>query len=402
MSSPDLYAILGADRGATEEDLKKAYRRAALLAHPDKPTGSKEKFQAVNEAYTILSNPSAREEYDRTGRVPQGGEAPPPPADISEILGSLFSGMGTGFGIPGGIPIPMMFAGGGGGPPGKMMRRVRGPNKVHEIGVSLADLWAGKVFTLNMKRDVVCEGCAGRGGRDFRGCAGCSGRGFRITQHQMGPMLVASHDACRECRGEGQTAGASCTDCGGRRVIETEKTLDVRIERGMAEGDRLVFSEACSESPDFERPGDVVLVLRAAAGGVDGGWERRGNALIVTVELDLGEALLGWERRLEGHPSGATVPVVWEGGVVRDREVLRVPGWGMPIRGGGGDTDVSGANQQFGDLLLVCRVRAQEGTWSEEQLRALQTVWPGWRKPVGEGAHRPERFTEDGTESIYR
>lgn len=387
-SSGDLYAVLGAERGATEEDLKKAYRRAALLAHPDKPTGSKEKFQAVAEAYTILSNPTARAEYDRTGRVPQGGEAPPPPADISELLGSLF---GTGFGVPGGFPIPMMFGGGNGGG-GPMLRRARGPNKVHEIGVSLADLWNGKVFTLKMKRETICEGCAGRGGKDFRSCSGCGGRGFRFIQQQMGPMLVSSQAGCADCRGEGQQIGSKCTDCGGRRVVETEKTLDVHIERGMAEGDRIVFPGACSESPDFDSPGDVVLVLRAAAGGTNNGWERRDSALVATVDLNLGEALLGWERILEGHPSGTSVPVIWESGVVRDREVLRVPGWGMPIR----SKDVSGDDIRFGDLLLVCRVREQEGTWSEEQLRALQTVWPEWKKPIsGSGVHRAQRFTED-------
>jgi DnaJ-class molecular chaperone len=384
-SSSDLYSRLGVERGVSTEDLKKAYKRAALVAHPDKPTGSKEKFQAVNEAYTVLSNPDARAEYDRTGRVPQGGEAPPPPADLSEILGSLFGG---GFGVPGGFPIPMhmMFGGGpGGGGGAPVLRRARGPNKIHEIGVTLAELWAGKVFTLNMKRDVLCSGCGGSGGREFRTCEPCSGRGFRIVRQQLGPMLVTSQDGCGDCRGAGRVAGAVCDDCGGRRVIETEKTLDVRVERGMAEGERIVFSEACSESPDFEKPGDVVLVLRAAAGDT-GVWERRGSALIVEVSLSVAESLLGWERRLEGHPSGSIVPVVWEGGAVRDREVLRVPGWGMPVRGS--------EDPEFGDLLIICRVQVQDGTWSEEQLRALQSVWPEWKKPVGDGAHRAERASQ--------
>ena len=388
----DLYRLLGADRSASAEDLKKAYRKAALLAHPDKPTGSKEKFQAVNEAYTVLSNPDARAEYDRTGRVPRGGEAPPPPADLSEILGSLFGG---GFGVPGGFPIPMnMMFGGGSGP---LLRRARGPNKVHEIGVTLAELWAGKVFTLNMKRDVLCAGCSGSGGREFRNCESCAGRGFRVVRQQLGPMLVASQEGCADCRGEGRTAGAVCDDCGGRRVLETEKTLDVRIERGMAEGERLVFPEACSESPDFERPGDVVLVLRAAAGdnSSGGGWERRGSALVMEVGLSVAESLLGWERSLGGHPSGTPVPVVWEGGVVRDREVLRVPGWGMPLRSKGNGVSSEGEEVRFGDLLIVCRVQSQEGTWSEEQLRALQSVWPDWKKPIGEGAHRAERVVSE-------
>jgi DnaJ family protein A protein 2 len=390
-SSQDLYAILGVGRDASEEDLKKAYKRAALLAHPDKPTGSKEKFQAVNEAYTVLSNAEARAEYDHTGRVPREGEAPPPPSDLMEMLGSLFQG---GFGVPGGIPIPMMF---GGGSPMSVMRRARGPNKVHEIGVPLADLWAGKTFTLHMKRDVLCGGCAGKGGTGFRPCGPCGGRCFRVVRQQMGPMIIASQEPCQDCHGAGEKASATCVECGGRRVTETEKTLEVRIERGMTEGDRIVFPEACSESPDFERPGDVVLVLRAASADAGSGWERRGDALVVEVSLTLAESLLGWERVLEGHPSGTSLPVTWEGGVVRDREVLRVPGWGMPIRriGDGIDVDASPDNKvEFGDLLLVCRIQEeQQGAWSEQQRRALQSVWADWKAPTGgAGAHRVERY----------
>lgn len=381
----DLYKLLGVGRDVSEEDLKKAYRRAALLAHPDKPSGSKEKFQAVNEAYQVLSNSAARAEYDRTGKIPREGEAPPPPADISEILGSLFGG---GMGMPGGIPIPMMFGGGfggGGGPPGTMMRRARGPNKVHEIGVSLAEFWTGKVFTLKMKRDVLCGGCDGKGGTDFRACEPCSGRGVRIVRQQMGPMVIQSQEGCGSCRGEGRVVGTTCVGCGGRRVVETEKSLEVRVERGMTESDRIVFPEACSESPDFEKPGDLVLVLRSAEGdsAVVAGWERRGTSLVMEVSLSMAESLLGWERQLEGHPSGSVVPVVWESGAVREGEVLRVPGWGMPIVNEAG---------RFGDLLLICRLRSQEGTWSEEQRRALQAVWPEWRPPTRrEGAHLLER-----------
>jgi DnaJ family protein A protein 2 len=298
-------------------------------------------------------------------------------------LGSIFGG---GFGVPGGFPIPMMFGGGGGGSGRVVLRRAQGPNKVHEIGVTLADLWAGKAFTLNMKREVLCGGCSGRGGTEFRACGGCAGRGFRIVRQQMGPMLIASQEPCGDCRGEGQIVDVSCLECGGRRVVEATKALEVRIEPGMSEGDRVVFPEACSESPEFERPGDVVLVLRAATGS-DGSWIRRGRALVKEVTLDVAESLLGWERLLEGRPSSVAVPVVWEGGVVRDGEVLRVPGWGMPLRGEGGGK---------GDLLLVCRVAAPESPLSDEQQRALQAVWPEWRKPGSiAGAHRLERSRGD-------
>jgi DnaJ family protein A protein 2 len=385
-AADDLYALLGVGRSASDEELKKAFRRAALETHPDKPGGSKEKFQAVNEAYQVLGNPQKRAEYDATGRVPMDGDGPDGGmgggVDISEILGSLFGrGMAGGFGTPEGIPFPM-FGGMGGGH--GMGKAPRGPNKVHEIGVSLADLWAGKTFTLNMKRDVLCGDCSGAGGTRMEACGGCSGRGFRLRRQQMGPMVVASQEPCGECRGAGQKAADRCAGCEGRRVVGRDSVLDGRIEPGMQEGDRLVFPGQCSESPDFEAPGDVVLVLRSATGDPAAStWIRRGADLMCEVRLGLAESLLGWERQMEGHPSGRPLEIIWTEGALRDGEVLRVPGWGMPVRGSPG---------KYGDLRLVCRVDRMEGSWSEEQRRALQAVWPEWKAPTAkEGMCVPQR-----------
>jgi DnaJ family protein A protein 2 len=166
--------------------------------------------------------------------------------------------------------------------------------------------------------------------------------------------------------------------------------LDVVIEPGMQEGDRIVFPGQCSESPDFETPGDVILVVRSASTDT-AAWERRGADLIVKVELTLAESLLGWSRSLSGHPSGLSVPLVWRGGVVRDGEVLRVPGWGMPRR------SAASAVGEKGELRLLCRVAVVDmangqGAWSEEQQRALKSVWPDWVEPVEEeGSVKPER-----------
>ncbi|NDE17109.1 J domain-containing protein [bacterium] len=376
MTTENLYGLLGVERGASADDLKKAWRRAALIHHPDKG-GDPEIFKRIQEAYTVLSDPGARAEYDATGRVRRGDDAPPPPQDISEILGSLFGGVGGG-----GFPIPMFGFGGGGAGAGGGGRPAKGPNKVHEIGVPLADLWAGKTFKLNMKREVLCGRCDGRGGTRMENCGGCGGRGFRIRRQQMGPMVMMAQEGCGECRGAGQRVLERCEGCGGRRVVERETTLDVRIEPGMQEGDRIVFPGACSESPDFATPGDVILVIRAATADA-GTWVRHGADLTLELTVTLAESLLGWERQLEGHPSGTALHLVWTGGVVRDGELLRVPGWGMPVRDGGAK----------GDLRLICRVAtADQPEWNEEQRRALESVWLDWRAPVAaDRSHRPIR-----------
>jgi DnaJ family protein A protein 2 len=387
-SGSSLYELLGVERTADADTIKKAYRRKALTEHPDKG-GDEEKFKKLNEAYNVLSDPQRRAVYDQTGEI--SGEAPATAGaggpNFADILGSMFGG---GFGGMGGIPIPV-FHGMGGGPDMGPMKMPRGPNKLHEIGVSLTDLYHGKKIKLNMKREVICADCEGRGGKRMEPCGACRGRRFRMVQQQMGPMIAMSQQPCEACRATGQRAAESCGGCGGRRVVERGATLDVEIEAGMQEGDRLVFPGQCSESPDFETPGDVVLVIRAASTDSDA-WIRQGADLVVRIELTLAESLLGWGRTLEGHPSGAAVPLVWRGGVVRDGEVLRVPGWGMPRR----SADRGGDRAAKGDLRIVCRVASvppkAEGAWSEEQLRALKSVWPDWMEPVAsDGALTPER-----------
>lgn len=346
-SEDDLYARLGVSRDATTNDIRRAYRKGSMTAHPDRG-GTAAEFQRLHLAYEVLMDPVRRAEYDATGRIGGPGldSGPGPTPDLSEIFGAMF-GMGRG----------------GSGMPAKTMR---GPNKVHEIGVPLRDFYHGKQFQLHMTREVLCPTCDGEGGAELESCAPCRGSGFKTVGHQMGPIIAMTRVPCDACGQTGRRVVVECSECTGRRVMESAADLTVVIEPGMDEGDRIVFPGKCSESPLFEIPGDVVLVLL----GISEEWVRRGADLHMELNLTLAESMLGWERRLTGHPSGRNVPLAWTGGVVRDGEVLRVPGWGMPRRGGG-----------FGDLRLLCRV-GNQGAWSEEQRSALMSVWPEWKEPV--------------------
>ena len=349
-----LYEILGVERGASEEEVRKAYRRMALKMHPDKG-GDEADFQQLQKAYDVLSDAEKRAAYDATGRIPGDAEEHRGP-DMSDIFGSMFGGGGFPFPFPG---MPGM----GGGP---RRKAPRGPNKIHEIGVTLADLY---------KRDTLCGGCGGKGGSKVEPCGACRGQGVRMRMQQMGPAMTMTQEVCGDCQQTGQRIVTRCEECKGARVLERASTLDAKIEPGMQEGDRLVFPGQCSESPQFEAPGDVVLVLRET--GVEG-WVRRGADLVVEVTLTWPEALLGWGRSFGGHPSGTAVQIMWDGGPVREGDVLRVPGKGMPVRGSG----------SFGDLRIVCHVE-QGVKWSEAQKEGLKAVWPEWsQKEVGVRAHR--------------
>jgi DnaJ family protein A protein 2 len=368
----DLYAELGVERGATADDIKRAYRREAIKRHPDRG-GEKESFQRLQIANEILSDPSRRAEYDATGRIPgaaeEGGGGGGP--DLSSIFGSMFGG-----GFP--MPPPGFFSGGGTNTGG---RAQRGPNKIHEIGVMLPDLYTGKKFKLHMKREVLCGDCGGKGGKRVEPCRACRGGGVRMRAQQMGPMTAMIQEPCGECAQTGQRVLEACDGCAGRRVVERTSDLDVVIEPGMQDGDRIVFPGQCSESPLFDAPGDVVLVVRSAV-PEGSAWQRRGAELVTEIQLTVAETLLGWSRNLEGHPSGRALKLAWRDGVLRDGEVLRVPGWGMPMRGGG-----------MGEARLVCRVATMDqGAWTEEQMAALRRVWPDWNEPIlEEGVERPMR-----------
>ncbi len=371
MPSQDLYAVMGLTRDASADDIKRAYRRESLLRHPDRG-GTKESFQELQEANEILSDPAKKAQYDATGQIPGAAEGGGGGPDLSEVLGSIFGGMG---GMGGGIPFPFFGMGGGGMGPG--VKAARGPNKIHEIGVSLADLYHGKMIRTTMKRDVLCETCSGKGGQRVEVCGECRGRGVRMRMQQMGPMTAMTQEPCGACQQTGSRAADKCGACKGRCIIERESTLEVRIEPGMQEGDRLVFPGQCSESPMFAAPGDVILVVRAASSDSGTAWNRHGADLMTDIDVTVAESLLGWDRTLEGHPSGSPVRVAWTGGVLRHGQHLVVAGQGMPVHGGSG----------YGNLILVVRINVEEAL-SEEQRRLLQSVWSSWVAPnVTEGVH---------------
>ena len=372
----DLYGLLGLPRNASADDVKKAYRKEALVKHPDRG-GNKEEFQKMQAAYEVLSDPDKRAHYDATGQMPQEGGSgssgfPGGMPDLAAMFGGMFSGGGPGsHGFPGGIPFPF-FGGGGPGFPGGPgpLKAARGPNKVHEIGLTLSDMYHGKTFKLNMKRETLCVRCSGRGGTRLENCGACGGRGFRMRGIQMGPIMTMSQEPCGSCGQSGQKVLDECGECRGRKTVERESVLDVVVEPGMQDGDRITFEGQCSESPQHERPGDVILVVRVADHDE---WIRRESDLLYTFELSLAEMLLGWRRSVTGHPSGRPLDVAWNSGPLREGEVLILEGLGMPKRGGG-----------KGVLRLICRTDLghSQSKLSEEQRSAMKLVWPDWSEVV--------------------
>lgn len=340
--SVDLYASLGVQRDADRDEISKAYKKLAMVHHPDRG-GNAEEFKKIQMAHEILTDDDRRRQYDMSGSVDGDGQQGHPggfPFDmggmggmggLGGIFGSMFGGMG-----------------GMGGMPQQRQRRQKGPVKVIEIALSLADFYKGKHLRVNFDRQKFCGGCAGEGATSFRQCDTCQGRGVTTQMAMIGPgMAVQMNGPCRDCQGRCKKPADSCKTCQGRKFQNQEKTLDVTIEPGMPAGETLVFANECSDNHDYDTPGDVHFVLQAADETLP--WKRQGDDLCATVTVSLKESLLGVSKTLEGHPGfpgGYTIGVPV--GTIHT-EVIRKQGDGMPRKGRSGTK---------GDVLITVKIDA--------------------------------------------
>jgi DnaJ-class molecular chaperone len=266
--------ILDVSREATQQQIQKAYRKLSLQYHPDKHPGdakAAQKFEDVKTAYEVLSDPEKRQTYDLDGE--EGLEqANQPQMDD---------------------PFAAFFGGGGGRRAGKQ----RGPNMGSEAEVTLDELYNGAQRKIRLQKNVICPKCRGTGAKDgaVKKCHACNGKGTRLTMQQMMPGFnVQMQTTCDVCGGKGTTAAQKCKHCNGNKVIREDKSLDLIIERGMPDGHEVVFEKEGEQAPNVI-PGDVVIKLRTRPHNV---FKRRGDDLLMEVQVTLKEALLGFKRRV--------------------------------------------------------------------------------------------------------
>ncbi|XP_054306835.1 dnaJ homolog subfamily A member 4 isoform X2 [Pongo pygmaeus] len=209
------YDILGVKPSASPEEIKKAYRKLALKYHPDKNPDEGEKFKLISQAYEVLSDPKKRDIYDQGGEqaIKEGGSGSPSFSSPMDIFD--------------------MFFGGG----GRMARERRGKNVVHQLSVTLEDLYNGVTKKLALQKNVICEKCEGVGGKkgSVEKCPLCKGRGMQIHIQQIGPGMVQQiQTVCIECKGQGERINPKdrCESCSGAKVIREKKIIEVHVEKG--------------------------------------------------------------------------------------------------------------------------------------------------------------------------
>jgi DnaJ homolog subfamily A member 2 len=283
-----------------------------LQHHPDKG-GDEERFKEITTAFEVLSDDEKRAQYDEYGEegLREGGGGGGNPHDIFDA----------------------MFSGGG----GMFGRGPRGPRKgedvVHSLNVTLEDLYKGKMSKLAIIRNRVCVPCKGTGASKpdaVKTCNSCDGSGVRIMLNQIGPGMVQQMQTrCPTCQGAGETIHDryKCTVCQGNKVAKERKVLEVYVDKGMANGQKIVFAGEANENPGLVA-GDVIVVLKQAPHKT---FNRRDENLVVEREISLTDALCGFQFSIQQLDGRKLIVTSKPGSVIKPGELKTIPNEGMPM-----------------------------------------------------------------------
>ncbi|HEY3066407.1 MAG TPA: molecular chaperone DnaJ [Methylomirabilota bacterium] len=345
----DYYEVLGVARGASDAELKKAFRALAMQFHPDRNPGdrqSEDRFKEVNEAYAVLSDPDKRTHYDRFGTVAAGGF---PEGGFGTLFEDLFDNF---------------FTGGG---RGRRSRAMRGEDLQYELKISLEEAATGVETKVQIPRMERCEHCDGIGaepGSRPVPCDTCHGRGeLRISQ---GFLTVAR--PCPKCRGEGQVNRNPCATCRGEGRQRAERLLAVRIPAGIEDGMQLRLGGEGSSGVNGGPAGDLYVLVRIAEHDL---FVRDGADLYCDTPVSFPQLALGTEIEVPLLDGVAKIKIAPG---TQPHAVLRVRGKGMPHVRGRGRGDAC--------YRLILEVPAKLTARQREALEAFEAATKGEHGPL--------------------
>jgi molecular chaperone DnaJ len=291
-SKRDYYEILGVSKSASEDEIKKAYRKMAVKYHPDKNPDNKEaedKFKEAAEAYEVLSNSQKKAQYDRFGHAGMGGAAGGGFGGGGMNMEDIFSQFGDIFGGGDESPFGSFFNQGRGG--GRRQRK--GTDLRIKLKLNLEEIANGVEKKIKVKRHVACKTCAGNGsknGTDLKTCGTCQGSGQvrQVQQTMLGQMVTSS--TCPHCSGEGKTIGAKCGDCFGEGRVLEEEIIPIKIPAGVSNDMQLSMSGKGNVPPRGGVAGDLLIVIEEEAHEL---LHRDGNNVIYDLYVNFVDAALG-------------------------------------------------------------------------------------------------------------
>ena len=350
----DYYEVLGVERNANADEIKKAYRKAAIKYHPDKNPGDKEaeeKFKEAAEAYDVLSNPEKRARYDQFGHAGMNGSAAGggfggfsgggfSMEDIFSQFGDIFGGHFGGFG--------------GGSRGGTQRRGNRGSDIRVKVKLTLAEISNGTTKKLKVNKYIACDKCGGTGAKDsssYSTCQTCNGTGVvsRIENTFFGRMQTQS--VCPACGGEGRIITAKCDKCGGEGIVKGSEIIEINIPAGVGEGMALTVSGKGNAARHGGVNGDLIVVIEEERNPQ---LVRDGDDLIHNLNITVTTAILGGEVEvptIDGKARIKIAPGTHAG------KVLRLRGKGLPSVNGYGR----------GDILIVVDITIPTSLTSEEK-----------------------------------
>ncbi|NLI73298.1 MAG: molecular chaperone DnaJ [Euryarchaeota archaeon] len=328
MEKRDYYDVLGVQRGATADEIKKAYRKLARQYHPDvtkeEPKVAEEKFKEVSEAYEVLADDKKRRMYDQYGHAGVSSQFQNGNfnwsdfshyGDIRDIFGDL-----GGFGS-----IFDMFFGGG----QQTQQRTGGRDMRMDVEITLEEAFNGLKKRITVPKFEHCDACKGTGAKDGKviTCTECGGSGQTRRTQSRGFAQFVSVGPCPSCHGAGRAPGSSCSECDGRGVNQHTSQIDLEIPRGVDNGSRLRISGAGEIGSPGHSPGDLYVVIHVKNHPK---YHRDGADLLMEVDMNYPTAALGGTVEVTSLDGTAEVKV--PPGTQPDA-VFRLKGRGMPIRG---------------------------------------------------------------------
>ncbi len=348
----DYYEVLGVQKNATKDELKKAYRKLAIKYHPDKNPGDKEaeeKFKEAAEAYDVLSDDTKRQRYDQFGHAGVGGAAGGGFSDVNDIFSHFGDIFGDFFGGGGGFSG---FGGFGGGSRGQAVRK--GSNLRVKVKLNLSEIVTGVEKKIKIHKKVTCTACGGSGAsssNDIKTCPDCKGSGYvvRVVNGIFGRMQQQS--PCPHCNGEGKIITHKCAACGGEGVVDAEETVTVKIPAGVAEGMQLNIHGQGNAARHGGINGDLLVLISEEE---QSDFERDGNDLIYALDVSFPDAVLGATVEIPTVEGNVKIKID-EG--TQPGKVLRLRGKGVP--------DVNGYGR--GDLLVHVSVFVPKNISKDEK-----------------------------------
>ncbi|MGD1923338.1 MAG: molecular chaperone DnaJ [Paracoccaceae bacterium] len=338
MAKRDYYDVLGVAKGASDDDIKKAYRKKARELHPDSNSDNpkaEEQFKEANEAYDILKDPQKKAAYDQFGHAAVdgsmggGGARGAGGGDFGSAFSDVFEDL---FGE---------FMGGGGGRSRGQQRARRGADLRYNLKVTLEEAFTGKQATIQVPGSENCSSCNGtgaEGGAQPQTCPTCQGHGK--VRAQQGFFTIER--TCPTCQGQGQIIKNPCRNCAGAGQVRKERALNVQVPPGVETGTRIRLAGEGEGGPRGGAPGDLYIFIDVSNHAI---FERDGVNLFCRIPVPMTKAALGGDIEAPTLDGGKTRVKVPEG--VQTGKQLRLRGKGMPALQRAG---------QFGDLYIELAV----------------------------------------------